>query len=225
MWQRAAHLPIPAPVLFVNPVRAGTVRVPSQQPTIQAGIDAASEADTVMVAAGTYTGSGNQHINPGGRSPVLKSEEGPEATVINGGGNPNLYAPCFSYCQGENSTSAVDGFVVWRGESYLPGGGVYLSVSSPTFKSCRFERIASPEHWYRDCVESPRAEEWECRCSWQDQEGGGRGGPVLPSGMDGNGLISINDLVLLARYIHGDGAPPCCAPPREDEEGFQSEGI
>ena len=50
-------------VLFV-PVIAGAVRilVPSEQPTIQEGINAASEGDTVLVAADTYTGALNRDL-------------------------------------------------------------------------------------------------------------------------------------------------------------------
>ena len=54
---------------------AATIRVSSEQPMIQAGINASSDGDTVLVASGTYTGDVNRMI----------SEEGPELTVIDSG--------------------------------------------------------------------------------------------------------------------------------------------
>jgi len=48
-------IPILLLVMAVAPVRAATILVPGNQPTIQAGIDAASAGDTVLVGPGTFS--------------------------------------------------------------------------------------------------------------------------------------------------------------------------
>ena len=48
------------------PATATIIHVPSEQPTIQAAIDAASAGDTVLVAPGTYAGPGNRDLSFGG---------------------------------------------------------------------------------------------------------------------------------------------------------------
>jgi len=63
--------------------RATTLFVPSSEyPTIQSAINVALTGDTVLVADGLYVGAGNRDIDANGKDIVLRSENGPEATII-----------------------------------------------------------------------------------------------------------------------------------------------
>lgn len=113
-------------VLAVS-AQSATINVPTDQPTIQSGIDAASEYDTVLVAPGTYRGDyGRGSISFGGKNLVLISESGPDATIIRptDGGND-----IFKIVDGEDSTSVIRGFKLILD---LFGWGVYCRNSSPT---------------------------------------------------------------------------------------------
>ena len=118
---------------------SGTVlHVPDEYPTIQAGIDAATLGDTVLVADGTYTGDGNRDLDFGGVNMVVMSENGPEVTIIDCEGSPEEPHRGFHFHHGENASSVVRGFTIRGGRAggswwENSGGGIFCEEpSSPT---------------------------------------------------------------------------------------------
>lgn len=67
---------------------AAVIRVPTDQATIQAAINAAANGDTVSVAAGTYS----ENINFMGKALTVISEQGAAVTVIDGGAHDSVAA-------------------------------------------------------------------------------------------------------------------------------------
>jgi len=102
------------------------IRVPSDQPTIQAAINVATDGDTVLVAPGTYF----ENINFGGKAITVTSESGPQDTIIDGR-NAN---PVVIFTSGEGRDSILNGFTLQNGnnQGIAPGGGIRIQGSSPT---------------------------------------------------------------------------------------------
>lgn len=101
--------------------------------TIQEGVTATGEGDTVLVASGVYTGAMNRSLDFGGKNFVLMSQDGPESTVIDceGASRGVLFQ------SGEGSTALFVGFTVTNGSDFY-GGAVYCVGSSPTITDCVF---------------------------------------------------------------------------------------
>jgi parallel beta-helix repeat protein len=108
-------------------------RVPNKCPTIQAGINAAVDGDTVLVADGTYTGDGNRDIDFKGKAILVTSKNGPEVTVIDCEGSYEDPHRGFYFHSGEDLSSVVRGFTITNGYAFS-GGGIYCYLSSPTIK-------------------------------------------------------------------------------------------
>jgi len=110
-----------------------TIHVPLDQPGIQAGIDAASNGDTVLVAPGLYV----ENINFRGKAITVISEQGGGATIIDGGGRDTVA----TFASGEGLSSVLSGFTLQNGlstfstPSFGDGGGVSIRNTSPTIQN------------------------------------------------------------------------------------------
>ncbi len=121
-------------------VHAYTINIPDDYQTIQSGIDASSDADTVLVQPGTYY----ENINFNGKNIVLGSlfittqdTSYISKTVIDGSKRGSVVA----FRSGEDSTAVLCGLTIQRGEDYFigseyyVGSGIYCIDSSPYLKN------------------------------------------------------------------------------------------
>jgi len=118
-------------------LHANIIHVPGDQPTIQVGINSASNGDTVLVMDETYKGNGNRDITFLGKAIVVMSENGPEVTIIDCEGSEAEPHRGFHFHSGEDSSSVVQGFTITNGWADI-GGGMLIDDSSPTVINCTF---------------------------------------------------------------------------------------
>ena len=87
---------------------SATINVPGEQPSIQAGIGAASAGDTVLVAPGVYV----ENIDFAGKTIVVRSRGGARATIIEPA-NPRYYM--VRVMTGEGPGTELTGFTIRNG--------------------------------------------------------------------------------------------------------------
>jgi len=126
--------------LVTQIVHSAVLNVPGSYATIQAGINAASDGDTVLVADGTYTGPNNKNLNFAGKNIIVTSSGGAANCIIDCAGTDRA----FLFDDHEPSTAEVSGFSIINGDartlsSEKYGGGIYCkNDASPLIKDCIF---------------------------------------------------------------------------------------
>jgi hypothetical protein len=109
-------------------VRGTIINVPGDYSTIQQGIDASVNDDTVLVQPGTYV----ENINFNGHNIVLGSlflTTGDTSYISQTTIDGDSVESVVIFESGEDSTAVILGFTIQNGDSYL-GGGIFCSNNS-----------------------------------------------------------------------------------------------
>lgn len=113
---------------------ADTIHVPADQPTIQAGIDAAVNGDVVLVSPGFYWAP----ISINGKAIEVRSTHGARRTSIYGGQTTDSVVRITN----AGPQTVLEGFAIWRGLSDPGdgggGGGLLVDTADPSIINCRF---------------------------------------------------------------------------------------
>ncbi len=124
-------------VLIAGSAPAAVHLVPEDYANIQAAVNACQDFDTVVIAAGKYSGSGNYSINFKGKAITVRSTDPNDQQVVN-----STIIDCegdgrgFVFNMGEDTDSKVAGLTITNGDG-LAGGAIYSSKnSSPLITNC-----------------------------------------------------------------------------------------
>jgi hypothetical protein len=116
------------------------VRVPADQPTLQAAINAVPDGGVIEMAAGTYSSpSGGFAINDRAKAFTVRAASG--ATVVLDGGGTRDVVRFINSSVGAGRSVTFENLIFRNGFSSTAGiaGGVTLHRAKATFRGCRFE--------------------------------------------------------------------------------------
>jgi predicted outer membrane repeat protein len=178
-----------------------------EQPTIQAAVNAAAAGDTILLAAGTFTGDGNRDVDFLGKDLVVISQDHDvETCIIDCQGAPASPHRGFTF-QASESRDAVLQEVTIRNGWAEDGGAIAIDdFSSPTIRQCRLENSVAtyPGNGYGGaiyCYGSPLIDS----CLIRGNRAGNRGGGIYAGDGPGMDAEIVNCVVLDDQAEDGGG--------------------
>jgi hypothetical protein len=111
---------------------AVTIHVPADQPTIQAGIMTANTGDTVLIAAGTYSGEGNRDLDPLGKQLTIL---GDGQVTIDGSGDTTDVHAAFLMLNGADSATILENLTITG--CAADDGAIQVFLAEVTIRNCR----------------------------------------------------------------------------------------
>jgi hypothetical protein len=122
-----------------------TLQVPSIYPSIQAGINAASDGDTILLAAGIYY---ETNINLQGKEIVILGESGAENTLVDGGFQGGI----FRAVSGETFNTELIGLTIQYGKASTGSAIHIINSSHLTLRNCVVRNNSAPGIWTRAAI-------------------------------------------------------------------------
>jgi hypothetical protein len=146
-------------VVLAAPIGATTIHVPSQYPTIQAGINAAAPGDTVLIACGSYHEWGIEMQS----GICLRGETGePDCVTI------YTSSHVLILCYGVDGTTSIEGITLG-----YASGAVWMTDSSPMFTNCVIQ-----QSWEYPGVECNDSSPTFTRCTFFENQNAVEGGAM-----------------------------------------------
>jgi len=174
------NLPTLLSLLFlICPIAySDTIHVPADQSTIQDGITAARNGDTVLVESGAY----KERIDFRGKAITVVSEDGPETTTLwESDSTQPSKGSMVSFVTGEGADSVLEGFTITGGtgtkleaSNHFYGGGICCTEgTAPIIMDCILHDNRCSDGAGIYCVESsPHLINCTIKNNFADDDGG-----------------------------------------------------
>ena len=171
-------------------------------PTIQAAIDAAAAGDTISLASGLFSGSGNRDLHSAGNRIVIRSASmDPDSCVIDCEGNVEDRHYGFYFEYAADSGSSIEGVTVQN--AFPPGSGdgagLFSSISEITVRNCSF-RNCSADRGGGICLDPAAEHALIENCSFYSNTGAGA---ALYANGQTSGVVEVIDCYFADGYGSG----------------------